>query len=141
MFLVRILFEGNAVNWRVMLVVGVLIIGIGLYTFFTYPSIAIQFPVSFTIGADTKQEALEVSVLQSQVRVDVIVATGSTWWTAQILQGDTEVWSHTMTQNDQTVFQSDWIELPSGSYNFTYSAASLAALDLEVTVTAKGGFW
>jgi hypothetical protein len=124
-----------------MLVVGVLIIGVGLYTLFTYPSIAIRFPVSFTIGADTKQEALELSVLLSQVRVDVVVATGSTWWTAQILQGDTEVWSQSMMQNDQTVFQSDWIELSAGSYNFTYTAASLAALDLEVTVTAKGGFW
>jgi hypothetical protein len=141
MFLARILFEGTAVNWRVMLVVGVLIIGIGLYTVFTYPSTIIRFPVSFTIGADTTHEALEVSVLQSHVRVDVVVATGSTWWTAQILQGDTEVWSHSMTQNDQTVFQSDWIELPAGSYNFTYTAASLAALDLEVTVTVKGGFW
>jgi hypothetical protein len=138
---VCIIFEVNGVNWRIMLVVGVLIIGMGLYTFFTYPSTVIRFPVSFTIGADTKQEALELSVLQSRVRVDVVVATGSMWWTAQILQGDTEAWSHSMTQNDQTVFQSDWIELPAGSYNFTYTAASLAALDLEVTVTAKGGLW
>jgi hypothetical protein len=124
-----------------MLVVGVLIVALGLYTLFTYPNTAIRFPVSFTLGADAKQEALEISVLQSQVRIDVVVATGSTWWTAKILQDDTELWSHSMTQNDQTVFQSDWIMLSAGLYNFTYTAASLATLDLEVTVTVKGGFW
>ncbi len=128
-------------NSRVVLVVGILIVAFGLYTFMTYPSAAISFPVSFAIGADTKHEALEMSVLQSHVRVDVVVTTGSTWWTAKILQNNIEIWSHSMTQNDQTVFQSDWIELPAGSYNFTYTAASLAALDLIVTVTTKGGFW
>jgi hypothetical protein len=131
----------NDVNWRVILVVGVLTTIFGVYTLMTYPITAISFPVSFTIGADTKHEALEISVLQSQVRIDVVVAMGSTWWTAKIFQDDTEVWSHSMTQNDQTVFQSDWIELQPGSYNFTYTAASLAALDLDVTVITKGGFW
>jgi hypothetical protein len=124
-----------------MLGVGVLIVALGFYTLFTYPSTAIHFPVSFTVGADTKQEALEISVLQSQVRIDVVVITGSTWWTAKILQDNTELWSHSMMQNDQTLFQSDWVVLSAGSYNFTYTAASLADLDLEVTVTAKGGFW
>lgn len=42
----------------------------------TYPITAISFPVSFTIGADTKHEALEISVLQSHVRIDVVVVTG-----------------------------------------------------------------
>ncbi|MCW4039856.1 MAG: hypothetical protein NWE83_03775 [Candidatus Bathyarchaeota archaeon] len=128
-------------NWRVILVVGVLTTIFGVYTLMTYPITAISFPVSFTIGADTKHEALEISVLQSQVRTDVVVAMGSTWWTAKIFQDDTEVWSHSMTQNDQTVFQSDWIELQPGSYDFTYTAASLAALDLDVTVITKGDFW
>lgn len=128
-------------NWRLILVVGVLTTIFGVYTLMTYPITAISFPVSFTIGADTKHEALEISVLQSHVRIDVVVVTGSTWWTAKIFQDDTEVWSHSMTQNDQTVFQSDWIELQPGSYNFTYTAASLAALDLDVTVITKGGFW
>jgi hypothetical protein len=122
-------------------VVGVLIASLGLYTLFTYPSTAISIPMSFTLGADTKQETFEISVLQSQARIDVVVTTGSTWWTAKILQGDAELWSHSMTQNDQTAFQSDWIILSSGSYNFTYTAASLTALALEVTVTTKGGSW
>jgi hypothetical protein len=131
----------NDVNWRVILVVGVLTTIFGVYTLMTYPITAISFPVSFTIGADTKHEALEISVLQSHVRIDVVVAMGSTWWTAKIFQDATEVWGHSMTQNDQTVFQSDWIELQPGLYNFTYTAASLAALDLDVTVITKGGFW
>jgi hypothetical protein len=129
------------VNWRIILIVGVLTTIFGVYTLLTYPSTTISFPVSFAIGADTKHEALEVSVLQSHVRIDVVVTSGSTWWTAKILQDDTEIWSHSITQNDQTVFQSDWIELQPGSYNFTFTAASLAALDLDVTVTTKGGFW
>jgi len=129
------------VKWRVIFIVGVLATIFGVYTLLTYPSTTISFPVSFAIGADTKNEALEVSILQSQVRLDVVVTTGSTWWTAKILQDGTEVWSHSITQNDQTVFQSEWIEIQPGSYNFTFSAASLAALDLDVTVTTKGGFW
>lgn len=128
-------------NWRVIIVIGVLTTIFGVYALMTYPSTAISFPVSFTIGADSKHEALELSILQSHVRIDVVVSTGSTWWTAKILQSDTEVWSHSMTQNDQTVFQSEWIALQPGSYNFTYTAASLSALDLDVSVTTKGGFW
>ncbi len=128
-------------NWRVIFIVGVLATIFGVYTLLTYPSTTISFPVSFAIGADTKNEALEVSILQSQVRLDVVVTTGLTWWTAKILQDGTEVWRHSITQNDQTVFESEWIELQPGSYNFTFTAASLAALDLDVTVTTKGGFW
>jgi hypothetical protein len=129
------------VNWRVVLIVGVLITLCGVYTLLTYPRTTISFPISFAIGADTKHEAFEVSVLQSHVRIDVVVTMGSTWWTAKILQNDTEIWRHSITQNDQTVFQSEWIELQPGSYNFTFTAASLAALDLDVAVTTKGGFW
>jgi hypothetical protein len=128
-------------NWRVILVVVVIIGSLGIVSILTYPRTVIRFPVSFAIGADTKQEALEVSVLHNRVRVNVVVTTGSTWWTAKILQDDTEFWSHSMTQSDQTVFQSDWIELSPGSYNFTYTAASLVVIELEVTVTSKGGFW
>lgn len=128
-------------NWRVIIIVGALTTIFGVYALLTYPSTAISFPVSFAIGADNKHEVLEASVLKSQVRIDVVVTMGSTWWTAKIFQEDTEVWSHSITQNDQTVFQSGWIELQPGSYNFTFTAASLAALDLDVTVTTKGGFW
>jgi hypothetical protein len=49
------------------------------------------------------------------------------------------MWEYATGQSGQQSYDSSWIDLPSGNYNFTFGA--IGALDAMVTVSTKGGFW
>lgn len=130
---------------RLLMVVVLIIIiggaGFGLYIFLTYPRSVVNFPVSFTIGADVEHREFSVPILHEIVQVEVVVNTGNLLWTASILQNGDVLWSHAAHQGGQTTYRSDWVRLPSGNYNFTFVTAGIGTLDAEIQVTSKGGFW
>ena len=41
----------------------------------------------------------------------------------------------------KTTYISEWIQIHSGHYNFTFATAGLGTLSAEIRVTSKGGFW
>jgi hypothetical protein len=114
---------------------------IGIFMFLTYPRSVVNFPVSFTIGADVERRKFSVPILHEFIQVEVAVNSGNLLWTASILQHDDILWSHAAHQGDQTTYQSGWIRLPSGDYNFTFATAGIGSLDAEIQVTSKGGLW
>ncbi len=130
---------------RVLLVIVlIIIIGgavAGLYMVLAYPRSVVSFPVSFTIGADIERKEFSVPIFHETVQVQVIVNNGNLLWTASILQENAVLWSHAAHQGGQTTYQSDWVQLPSGSYNFTFATAGIGSLEAEIKVTSKGGFW
>ena len=112
-----------------------------IYAGITYPRILISIPVSFSLGADSKTTELDQPFLSDKVQVQVAIENGAALWRAQILS-DTEVlWEHSAAQSEQQSYDSDWIQLPSGNYNFTFGTIGIGSLEAQVTVTSKGGFW
>lgn len=111
------------------------------YAGITYPRILISIPVSFSLGADSKTAQLDQPFLSDKVQVQVAIENGAALWRAQILS-DTEVlWEHSAAQSEQQSYDSEWIQLPSGNYNFTFGTIGIGSLEAQVTVTSKGGFW
>lgn len=111
------------------------------YLSLTYPKVLIDFHVSFSIGADVKRVEFEVPFLHEYVTVEVFVSSGTALWTAKISSSNTTLWSHTASQSGQTTYKSEWINMPSGNYNFTFATAGIGSLEAEVKLTSKGGFW
>lgn len=111
------------------------------YSALTYSRVLVDFPVSFTIGADARNVEFEVPFLHEYVKVEVYVRNGNSLWTAKILSGEDVLWSHTTTQRGQTTYSSEWLRLPSGRYNFTFATAGIGSLEAEIKLTSKGGFW
>jgi hypothetical protein len=114
---------------------------VGILAAITFPREILTFPVSFTIGADVKREQVEVPLLNGQVMVQVIINSGSALWNVRMLDGEVTVWSHSAAQVEQTTYNSGWILIPSGTYNFTFATAGAGSLSAEITVSSKGGFW
>jgi len=124
-------------------IVAVLVVIIAVFAVYagiTYPRTVVTIPVSFTIGADSKTVGFEQPVLDDKVQVQVSVQNGVALWRAQILNGDQVVWEHGAGQGEQTSYDSGWLALHSGSYNFTFRTLG-ESLDATVTVSSKGGFW
>lgn len=113
----------------------------GVYLFLTYPRSVVNFPVSFTIGAGVERRTFTVPIFHELIQVKVVVNNGNLLWTATILQHGDVLWSHAAHQGGQTTYQSNWIRLPSGDYNFTFATAGIGSLDAEIQVTSKGGLW
>jgi hypothetical protein len=107
----------------------------------TFPREVLTFPISFTIGADVKRELMEVPFMNDRVMVEVIINRGSALWNARILNGEETVWSHSAAQGGQTTYNSGWLQVSSGLYNFSFATAGAGSLSAEITVTSKGGFW
>jgi hypothetical protein len=125
------------------IVVAIIIITVavlGIYLGITYPRTTANIPVSISVGVETETVPFEQPVLDDKAQVQVAVQSGAALWSAQILNGTQILWSHTATQSDQESYTSDWIQLPSGSYNFTFGTIG-GGLDATATVTSKGGFW
>jgi len=110
-----------------------------LYAGLTYPRTIVTVPVSFTVGADVTSTQFDQPALNNRVQVQVSVESGLALWQARILDGDQVMWEYATGQSGQQSYDSGWIDLPSGNYNFTFGA--IGALDAMVTVSTKGGFW
>jgi len=114
----------------------------GLYSTLTFPRNLAELEVSFSIGAEEEQKEFELPILHDKTQVEVVISSGSALWSASITDANgTKIWEHAKAQGDQTVYASDWITLPSGSYNFTFGTIGLGGLQANVKVTSKGGFW
>jgi len=119
----------------------VIIVAVGIFAVWTYPRTVLSLPISFTVGLDTERRAFDVPALHSMVQVQVVVSSGTALWEATILSGDTEIWSHRTPQAEQTTYSSGWMQIASGSYNFTFATIGFGSLNAEITVSSKGGFW
>ncbi len=123
-------------------VIIIIIVAVGIFAAWTYPRTALSFPVSFTAGVETKRTGFSGPVLHSWVQVQVSVSSGAALWRAAILNSsDSEVWSHNAAQGGQTTYNSGWMQIASGNYNFTFATLGVGGLDAEITVSSKGGFW
>jgi hypothetical protein len=117
------------------------VVALVVYASLTYPVKAVSFPVSFTIGANVEDRELDMSPLHGWAQVEVTVNSGTALWTATIKNQDENIWDHRASQGGQTIYKSEWIELSSGQYNFTFATAGFGELNADVKVTTKGGFW
>ena len=119
----------------------VLAAAFAIYAGATYPRTIVSIPVSFSIGADVTTGGFDQSILNGQAQVQVGVQNGAALWHAQILSGNQVVWEHTAALGEQQSYSSGWIQLPSGSYNFTFGTIGIGSLDATFSVSSKGGFW
>jgi hypothetical protein len=122
-------------------IVIIIIIAVSAYSALTYPENIINFSVSFTAGIDNKIIQFSQPFTDDKVQVQVAIQSGSALWRAQLLNGSQVIWEHSAVQGDQLSYNSGWIQLPSGTYNFTFGTIGIGSLDAKVTVTSKGGFW
>ena len=119
----------------------ILVASLSVYAGVTYPRRIVSVPVSFSIGADKTTTVFNQPFLNDKVQVEVSVQSGASLWKAQILNGNQVIWEHSAAQGEQTSYKSDWIALPSGSYNLSFGAIGVGLLNAETTLTSKGGFW
>ena len=122
-------------------IVIIIVAAFAVYAGVTYPRTIVNIPVSFTLGVDSKTAAFDQPFLDDKVQVQVGVQNGAALWRAQILSGDQVIWEHSAAQGEQQSYNSGWIQLPSGSYNFTFGTIGIGSLEATATVTSKGGFW
>ena len=134
---------GCAVEKSVMALVAIIIIvaSVAIYAGVTYPRTTANIPMSFTIGADSKAAAFDQPFLDEKVQIQVVVQNGAALWRAQILSGDQVIWEHSAAQGEQQNYNSGWIQLPSGNYNFTFGILGIGSLEATASITSKGGFW
>jgi hypothetical protein len=119
-----------------------IVVGVGVYAALTFPRAVVDFQVSFTVGVDNEQREFEMPALHEKAQVEFALGSGSALWRASIINAEgTTIWEHTKAQGDQTIYQSEWLTLPSGRYNFTFGTIGLGELQANVKVTTKGGFW
>ena len=122
-------------------IVVIIVAAFAVYAGVTYPRTTVNIPVSFTIGVDSKTAAFDQPFLDDKAQVQVAVQNGAALWRAQILSGDQVIWEHSAAQGEQQSYNSGWIQLPSGSYNFTFGTIGIGSLEATATVTSKDGFW
>jgi hypothetical protein len=122
-------------------IVIIIVAAFAVYAGVTYPRTIVTVPVSFTRGTDVTNTQFDQPSLNNMVQVQVSVRSGVALWRARILGGDTVVWEHAAAQGEQQSYNSGWIALASGTYNFTFGIIGGNSLDATVTVSSKGGFW
>ncbi len=122
-------------------IVVIIVVVLAGFLLWTYPRDVVSFPVSLAVGASAQQESFEVPVFDSAVQVQVSISSGASLWQASITDIDGDIiWSDQAPQVGQTTYNSDWLALSSGSYNFSFGTLG-GALEARVTVKAKGAFW
>jgi hypothetical protein len=120
----------------------VVLVAVVLYSALTFPRAVLDLQVSLSVGVDIQAKEFDMPFLQDEVLVEVAVTTGTALWRASIIDASgSEIWSHSTAQGDSTTYQSGWIALPSGHYNFTFGTIGIGNLDANVKITSKGGFW
>jgi len=128
-------------NIVVIAIVALIVTAFAVYAGITYPRTVISIPVSLALGADSKTSALDQTFLSDKVQVQVAIENGAALWQARILKGGDVLWEHAAAQGEQQSYDSGWIQLPSGNYNFTFGTIGIGSLEAQVTVASKGGFW
>jgi hypothetical protein len=120
----------------------VVIVATVLYSALTSLRAVVDFQVSFTVGADQEQKEFDIPLLHDKAQVEVAVISGAALWRATITDTNgNEIWSHSKAHGDSTTYESGWLALTSGHYNFTFGTLGIGNLDASVKVTSKGGFW
>jgi uncharacterized membrane protein len=119
----------------------IIITAVALHAGITYPRTTSSISVSFTIGADSKTIEFNQPFLDDKIQVQVSVQNGAALWRAQILNSEQVIWEHLAAQGEQQSYTSDWIQLTSGTYNFTFGTIGVGSLEATTTVKSKGGFW
>ena len=122
-------------------IVIIVVAAFAVYSGVTYPRKTVNTQVSFTVGADSKTTAFDQSFLDDKAQVQVTIQNGAALWRAQILSGSQVIWEHTAVQGEQQSYNSGWISLPNGNYNFTFGTIGIGSLEASATVSSKGGFW
>ena len=122
-------------------IVIIIVAAFAIYAGVTYPRTTANIPMSFTIGADSKTAAFDQPFLDEKVQIQVGVQNGAALWRAQILSGDQVIWEHSAAQGEQQSYNSGWIQLPSGNYNFTFGILGIGSLEATASITSKGGLW
>jgi len=122
-------------------IVIIIVAAFSAYAWVTYPRTVVNIQESFTIGVDSKTTAFNQPYLDDKAQVKVTIQNGAALWRAQIRSGDQIIWEHLAAQGEQQSYSSDWIQVPSGSYNFTFGIIGIGSLDVAASVTSKGGFW
>ncbi len=122
-------------------IVVILVAAFAVYAGVTYPIKVVNTQVSFTAGVDSKTTAFTQSFLDDKVQIQVAIQNGAALWRAQIRSGDQVIWEHSAAQGGQQTYNSGWIQLASGNYNFTFGTIGIGSLQATATVTSKGGFW
>lgn len=125
----------------VVLILVIIVAVFSIYAAITYPRTVISLQISFTVGADVQRKEFDMLFLHDWVQVEVIVTSGTSLWNAKILSQGEVIWEHAAHQAGQTSYKSEWINLPSGKYNFTFATVGIGSLEAEIRVTSKGGFW
>jgi uncharacterized membrane protein len=125
----------------VTVIILIMIVALVAYAVITYPRNTLTIPVSFTIGADVITKEFNQPLLDNMVQVQVSVQSGTSLWSAQLLNQSEVFWQHAADQGEQTSFRSDWISLPMGNYTFTFKTIGIGSLNAQVTIISKGGFW
>jgi len=125
----------------ILAIVIIVIAAFVIYAGVTYPRVTANTQVSFTVGADKRTIAFEQPFLDDKAQIQVTIETGAALWQAQILKGNQIIWEHSAAQGEQQSYNSGWISLPSGNYNFTFGTIGIGSLDATATITSKGGFW
>ena len=130
---------------KIKIIAAVLIVvlaAVVLYSALTFPRTVVDLQFSFAVGVDREVKEFDVPILQDKALAEVVVTTGTALWRASVTDANgTEVWSYSKAQGDSTTYQSGWIALQSGHYNFTFGTIGIGNLDANVKVTSKGGFW
>jgi hypothetical protein len=122
-------------------IVIIIVAAFAIYAGATYPRTTVSTQVSFTIGAESKTIAFDQPFLDDKAQVQVTIQNGAALWRAQIRSGDQIIWEHAAAQGEQQSYNSGWIQLSSGNYNFTFGTIGVGSLDATATVMSKGGFW
>ena len=121
-------------------IVIVIVAVFAVYAGVTYPRTLLTVPVSISVGADVTNTQFDQPTLDNKVQVEISIQNGAALWRARILNGDQVVWEHAAAQGEQQSYNSGWLDLPSGTYHFTFATLS-GALDATATLSSKGGFW
>lgn len=124
-------------------VIIVIIVAVGIFAAWTYPRTVLSLPTTFSGGLQIEYgKGFSVPILDNWVQVQVSVSSGTALWRAIILNSSSdELWSHNAAQGEQTTYNSGWMQLASGNYNFTFATIGIGPLDADITVSCKGGFW
>ena len=123
------------------IIVILIIAAVSVFAALTYPRTTLNFPVYFTAGAQIERKEFNVPMLHGWVQVQVVISSGTALWAAGILSEGSELWSHRAAQGGQTTYNSGWMQMTSGNYNFTFAAVGFGTLAAEITVSSKGGVW